>query len=169
MRIVLVGMMGSGKSSVGRALAKRTGWPFHDNDALLEEATGRTARELAAAGEATLRGAESAALRAALAVPQPAIVAVAAGVVLDPADRAVLAAASDVVWLRARPATLHARLASAEDDHRPWLDRDPAGWLRETDALRAPLFASVADLVLDVDVASSDEIAGRILAALRRT
>jgi shikimate kinase len=169
MRIVLVGMMGSGKSSVGRALAARTGWPFHDNDALLEGATGRTARELAATGEATLREAESAALRVALEVQEPAIVAVAAGAVLDPADRTLLATAADVVWLRARPETLQGRLALAEDEHRPWLDSDPAGWLRQTDALRAPLFASVADLVLDVDGASPDEIAGRILASFGRT
>ena len=46
-RIVLLGMMGSGKSSVGRALSDRTGWPFVDNDALVERATGRTARQRA--------------------------------------------------------------------------------------------------------------------------
>ncbi len=169
MRIVLVGMMGSGKSSVGRALAARTGWPFHDNDALVEGATGRTARELAEAGEAVLRGAESAALRAALEAPAPVIVAVAAGVVMDPANRALLAAASNVVWLRARPATLARRLSPAEDDHRPWLDRDPAGWLRQADAFRAPLFASIADLVVDVDAASPDDTAGRILERFGRT
>ena len=135
MRIVLVGMMGSGKSSVGRALAARTGWPFHDNDALLEGGTGRTARELAERGEAVLRDAESAALRAALEAPGPAIAAVAAGVVMNPGNRALLAAAPNVVWLRATPATLRERLRSTDDDHRPWLDADPDAWLGRTDSL----------------------------------
>ena len=57
-RIVLLGMMGSGKSSVGRALSDRTGWPFVDNDALVERATGRTARQLLAEeGEGPMRAA----------------------------------------------------------------------------------------------------------------
>lgn len=168
MRIVLVGMMGSGKSSVGRELAARTGWPFHDNDALLERATGRTARELAANGEAVLRAAESAAVRAGLEVPEPAIVASAAGVVIDPADRSRLSDEDAVTWLRARPETLRQRLATADNDHRPWLDRDPGAWLRETDALRAPLFEAVADLVIDVDELRPDEVAERILAAVAR-
>ena len=169
MRIVLVGMMGSGKSSVGRALAARTGWPFHDNDALLEGATGRTARELAEGGEAVLRDAESAALRAGLQRPEPAIVASAAGVVLDADDRRRLAAEEHVTWLRASPETLRERLRSTDDDHRPWLDRDPDAWLRQTDADRAPLFASIADLVVDVDDLRPDEAAGRILVAFGQT
>ncbi|MEO8245588.1 MAG: shikimate kinase [Chloroflexota bacterium] len=169
MRIVLVGMMGSGKSSVGRALAALTGWPFHDNDELLERATGRTARELASAGEAVLREAESAALRAGLALSPPSIVASAAGVVLDGEMRTLLASEGGVAWLRARPATLQQRLKNADDDHRPWLDRDPDAWLRQTDAERAPLFAAIADLVVDVDDLRPDAAASRILAAFGRT
>lgn len=168
MRIVLVGMMGSGKSSVGRALAERTGWPFHDNDALLERATGRTARELAEDGEPALRKAESSALREGLRTPEPSIVASAAGVVLDAADRARLDGEDTVVWLRARPETLAARLAGADDDHRPWLEDDPEAWLRQTDATRAPHFRSVADLVVDVDEADPETIAERIWAAVAR-
>ena len=169
MRVVLVGMMGSGKSSVGRALAQETGWPFHDNDALLERATGRTARELSEGGEPALRAAESSALREGLRMPEPSIVASAAGVVLDAADRARLAEEPAVVWLRARPETLARRLAGADDDHRPWLDRDPATWLRETDAIRAPHFGAVADLVVDVDKMDPATVAHRILERLART
>lgn len=169
MRIVLVGMMGSGKSSVGRALAARTSWPFHDNDALLEGATGHTARELASRGEDVLRDAESAALRAGLGRPEPAIVASAAGVVLDADDRRRLAAEASVTWLRARPETLRERLGSTDDDHRPWLDGDPDAWLRQADAERAPLFAAVADLIVDVDELRPDEVAERILERFGRT
>lgn len=166
MRIVLVGMMGSGKSSVGRALAERTGWAFHDNDVLLELATGRTARALADEGEAVLRSAESAALRVGLALPLPSIVASAAGVVLDEQIRTLLEVESGVAWLRARPATLLERLEPADDDHRPWLDEDPDAWIRQTDAERAPLFASIADLVVDVDDLTPGEIATTIVVEL---
>ena len=72
-RVLLLGMMGSGKSSVGRALSDLTGWPFVDNDALVERATGLTARELLRdRGEDALREAESEALRAGLRIPVPA-------------------------------------------------------------------------------------------------
>ena len=108
-RILLVGMMGSGKSSVGRELAKRTGWPFLDNDELLERATGRTARQLAEGGEAALRAAEAAALREGLAVKPPAIIGVAGGAVLDPRDRKRIREGGFVVWLRAPADVLAAR------------------------------------------------------------
>ncbi len=160
-RVVLVGMMGSGKSSVGRALARRTGWPFVDNDALLEATTGRTARELLAdGGEEALRAGESAAFRAALARPVPEIVAVAAGVVMDADDRAAMGSAGFVVWLRATPATLARRAPGAA--HRPWLGGDAAAWLERTSREREPLYESVADLVVDVDRRTPASIAALI-------
>jgi shikimate kinase len=141
-------MMGSGKSVVGRALAERTGWPFVDNDALLERATGRTARELVdAGGEAALRAAESAALREGVAIGPPVIVATAAGTVLDPDDRRRIDDAGVVVWLRAPADVLVERAVGAE--HRPWLDTDPAGWFAAALSEREPLYASIADLEID--------------------
>jgi shikimate kinase len=161
-RIVLVGMMGSGKSSVGRALARLTGWPFVDNDALLEAATGRTARELLEdGGEPVLRAGEAAAFRSALGRPIPEIVSVAAGVVLDPANRSALASAGFVVWLRATTATLALWAPGAA--HRPWLAGDARAWLERTGRERAPLYAEVADLVVDVDRQTPAAIAGSIV------
>lgn len=161
-RIVLVGMMGSGKSAVGRALARLTGWPFVDNDALLEAATGRTARELLEdGGESVLRTGESAAFRSALGRPIPEIVSVAAGVVLDPADRSALASAGYVVWLRATTATLARRAPGAA--HRPWLGADARAWLERTGRERAPLYTEVADLVVDVDRMTPAAIASSIV------
>jgi shikimate kinase len=164
-RVALLGMMGSGKSSVGRALAARTGWPFLDNDALVERATGRTARQLLAeAGEEAMRAAESAAMRAGLTTAPPVIVAGAAGTVLDPSDRARLAADAFVVWLRATPEVLAARAVGAA--HRPWLEADPVGWFRRTAAERDSLYAAVTDLEVDTGAVAPDAAAAAIIAAL---
>lgn len=163
-RILLIGMMGSGKSSVGRALAARTGIPFVDNDALVERATGRTARQLAEDGERALRRAESAALREGLAVPPPAIIGVAGGAVLDPEDRQRIGDGGFVVWLRAAPEILAARAVGAE--HRPWLEGDTEGWFRRKVAERDPLYAQVSDLEIDTGASSPEEAADAIVAAL---
>jgi len=140
-------MMGSGKSTVGRLLAARTGWPYHDNDTLLTEVSGATAREaLTAGGEAELRASEAAALSAGLARPAPCFVGAAAGAILDPATRDALRRAALVIWLDAGPGTLARRASGAA--HRPWLDQDPEGWMRATMAQRAPLYKSVADMIV---------------------
>ncbi len=141
-------MMGSGKSSVGRTLAAMTGWPFVDNDTLVKRATGRTARELAeAGGEPALRAAEAAALREAMGMEPPVIASTAAGTILDPANRELIAGGGFVVWLRA-PADVLARRA-VRADHRPWLEEDPAGWFTSALAERERHYASVADLQID--------------------
>ena len=109
-RLVLVGMMGSGKTSVGRLLAKRTGWPYADNDELLLQLVGKTPRELLSQdGEAALRESESAALRMGLAMPEPSIVSAAGGTILDPENRRDLQAAGLAVWLKAGPAAIQQR------------------------------------------------------------
>lgn len=157
-RVLLVGMMGSGKSSVGRALAERTGWPFVDNDELVERATGRTARKLVAeGGEPALRAAESAALREGVVIEPPVIVATAAGTILDPDDRRLLEDAGLAVWLRAPISVLVKRAARAE--HRPWLETDPAGWMATALARREPLYASIADLEIDTSRVAPTEAA----------
>jgi|SRR3990170_3924422 len=163
-RVVLVGMMGSGKSTIGRLLAEWTGWPYHDNDALLERAAGASARELLSTrGEGVLREAESKALALGLSLPAPCIVAVAAGTIVDAANRAQLTEAL-VVWLRARPETLARRARRARRaTHRPWLDTDAARWMRTTLAQRAPLYESVADLILDTDGRRTTDIAHEVL------
>jgi shikimate kinase len=154
-------MMGSGKSTIGRLLAAATGWPFVDNDLLLERATGLTARELLGTrGEGALRAAEAAALVAGLAEPPPHIVAVAAGTIEDARLRQRLRDAATVVWLRADSAALAVRAADA--DHRPWLDTDAQKWLGDTAAKRAALYESVAKLVVDTDVHSPEEAAALI-------
>ena len=161
-RVLLVGMMGSGKSTIGRLLADATGWPYADNDDLVLRAHGTTPRGLLAErGEAAMRRAESEALASGVALPPPAIIGVAAGVILDAADRETLRGGGIVVWLRASADDLAARAAGAE--HRPWLDADPGAWMAAALLEREPLYASVADHVVDTDAAASDETAARLL------
>jgi len=164
-RVLLIGAMGAGKSTVGAALAARTGWPYLDNDLLLQRAAGATAPELLARdGEPALRAAERAALDAVLALPGPLVAGVAGGVVVDPDDRRRLRDGGHVVWLRARPETLAERVGAGVG--RAWLGDDPAAALRRLVAERAALYEEVATQVVDVDVLLPDEVAGVVLAAL---
>lgn len=162
-RLLLVGMMGAGKSTVGEAIAARTGWPYLDNDELVHRATGCTAREiLQADGEQALREAESAALTEALRLTPPVVAGVAGGAVLVRGDRQRIAAAPAVIWLRASVDTLLARVGA--DARRPWLQPDPRAAITRMAAVREPLYAAVADLVVDVDTEPPDRIAERVLA-----
>lgn len=166
-RVLLVGMMGAGKSTVGGALSRRTGWPYLDNDDLVRQATGRSITEVVAeGGEPALRRAESAALGQALALDPPAVAGIAGGVVLDPADRARLARGGFVVWLRAGVDTLARRVGAGKG--RPWLQPDPAAALRRLATERDPHYASVARLVVDVDTLDADRVALLILDAVGR-
>lgn len=144
-----MGLMASGKSTVGEALSAATGWPLLDNDALLERSTGRTAVELLAAeGIERLRAAESDVLTLTLSMPAPLVASVPAGIVLDPRDRARLRAGGHVVWLRT-PVSILVRRVSKKD-HRPFLNGDAAAALRAMAAEREPLYAEVAHQVLDM-------------------
>ena len=164
-RVVLVGMMGSGKSTIGRLIADATGWPAYDNDALLHEAAGLTAFEiLERRGEAALRVAEGEALERGLAVPPPCIVDAAAGTIESPRIHGLLLDEL-VVWLRASPETLYLRSIGAA--HRPWLDRGE-DWFRSTACARDPLYESVADVVVDTDRQPPADAATQILERIRQ-
>jgi len=169
--VVLVGMMGSGKTTVGRALAARLGVPFVDSDDVIVTRTGTTVAEIFARdGEAVFRRLESEALREALVAPRAAVLAAAGGVVLDPANRAALGAArrrgdAVVVWLRADPRTLAARVAPG--DHRPLLAGDAAAALMRIDAERSALYAEIADVIIDTDGSEPDAVVDAAQAAIR--
>lgn len=161
--LVLVGMMGCGKTTVGRQLAARLGWAFLDSDAMVEASTGSTVPELfVARGEAAFRAEESRVLAEALDAPGPTVLSAAGGTVLSPDNRALLARGM-VVWLRADPSTLAARVGSGTG--RPLLDDDPAAALVALDAVRRPLYEEVADVVIDVDDLDPATVVDRILAA----
>jgi shikimate kinase len=159
-----MGPMAVGKSTVARALAARLGWPVRDSDDDLHAEYGFSGRELAAtAGVEVLHLWESEHLRRALAATTPSVVAAAASVVDDPLSREALAG-QFVVWLRASAATRAGRIGSS--GFRRSLGWDPAGALATLDASRAERYESVADLVIDTETATPDEIVRTVLDAL---
>jgi shikimate kinase len=150
--VVLVGLMGSGKTTVGRRLATRLGLPFVDADEAVEAATGRTVAELfAERGEDGFRDAEAEVLAGLLDDRQPLVLAAGGGVVLREANRARLADdAVTVVWLDADPAFLASRIERKA--HRPLLAgaEPPREVLARLHRERAPLYREVADVVVEV-------------------
>ena len=170
-RLVLVGMMGSGKSTVGTALARRLGWRFVDLDEELCRTSGRSVPALfAEEGEAGFRRLEARGLAAVLDAGEgPTVVAAGGGVVVDAANRSLLRRTATVVWLRAEPSTLAARVGAGEG--RPLLaGADAAGGTREVlaalAAARAPLYEEVADVTVEVDGLSADEVTAQVVEAL---
>ena len=161
--IVLVGMMGAGKSSVGRALARRLDRELLDSDQMVEERDGRTVREIwADDGEPAFRELEAEVLADAIASSSPSVVAAAGGVVLSEANRAVLKSDSaHVVWLLADVDLLLERVRNGM--HRPLLDEDPEGTLRAMYAERSELYQDVADAIVSVDHRSINDVAGAVL------
>lgn len=160
--LVLVGMMGAGKTTVGRMVADQLGWGYLDSDEQVAEVTGRSVPELfAEGGEAAFRSIEARVLADALAGQDPVVVSAAGGVVLAEGNRALLARSGTVVWLRADPATLARRVGNGEG--RPLLGEDPPAALVALDAVRRPLYAEVARIVIDVDELSPEAVATAVL------
>ena len=160
--VVLVGMMGTGKTTVGRAVARQLGRPFLDSDLQVEARTRRSVREIfETEGEAVFRRLESEALADAVNLPEPVVIAAAGGVVLDLDNRALLRKAGTVVWLRARPETLVRRVRPG--DHRPLLADDPLGVLTLLADQREDLYREVTDVVVDVDGRDRDDVIAEIV------
>jgi shikimate kinase len=168
--LLLVGMMGAGKSTTGRILAERLGRPSVDTDEEVGRRAGSTVSEIfSSQGESAFRGHESEALRAALASDVASVVSVGGGAVLDPGNRAAMRASGAVVWLRARPDTLWRRVAEATD--RPLLagstGEERRAELERIDADRRALYEGVATVVVAVDDLTPSVVADRVIVALR--
>lgn len=164
--LVLIGLMGSGKSTVGERCAERLEIPFVDTDAAVEADTGRTVPELFATGESAFRAEERRVVAAIAARREPHVVACGGGVVLDPTNAAALRANGTVVWLRATPATLAARVGDGAG--RPLLaGADVEVRLTELAAARADAYAAAADAVVDTDGRTLGDVATAVLAAAR--
>jgi shikimate kinase len=160
--ILLVGMMGSGKTTVGELVASTLGWPYRDSDADVVATTGMTVPEIfERQGEQAFRVAEAAALARACAEPSPNVISVAGGAVLSADNRGLLKASGTVVWLRARSETLAARVGDGTG--RPLLETDPASVLSRLSAERAGLYEEVADLIIDVDDLSPGQVAELVI------
>lgn len=138
--------MGSGKSSVAKELAAATGWPMVDNDEALQAATGRTLIELASFGPEKLHELEELQLEMACRAPAPVVVTAAASVADRPEQARRLRCHGWVVYLRASPQVLAARVAGTA---RPWLEPDSLRALQEMYERRDPILRQVADLTVD--------------------
>lgn len=161
----LIGSMGAGKSAVGRVLARRLGRPLVDNDDELEREHGAPTTALAAAGPGSLHEQESAQLRALVErVVTPCVAGFAASVGDRPEDLELLGRTGTVVYLRARVATLVARVGSGRG--RPWLEGGAEPYLAAALARRGPRYEAAADVVVDVDDRDAEQVADAILAQL---
>lgn len=165
--VVLVGLMGAGKSTVGHAVAARLGRPYVDTDLEVEERTGRRIAELFAHdGEAIFRRHEADALADALDHRPAPVVAAGGGIVTTEANRALLARRAVVVWLHASPEVLAGRVG--DDPDRPLLDGDALETLRRLEAERRPLYDEAADMAVHVDGRTVAEVADEVVVLLER-
>lgn len=163
--IILIGMPGCGKSTVGKALARRLDMPFVDTDAAIEERIGGRIRDyFDSHGEAAFRDVEEQTI-ASLADRPPSVIATGGGSVLRAANRQNLARMGTVIYLRASAEYLRRRLRN--DRKRPLLQvADPLAKLRELYAERDPLYRQTAHHTLDTHGLSLSLGVNRILMQL---
>ena len=163
--IVLVGMMGVGKSSIGRRLAARLGVPFVDADAEIEKAAGMSIADIFARhGEADFRSGEARVI-ARLLDGGPQVLATGGGAVMNADTRAAIKAKGVSIWLSAEFEVLMRRINKRKND-RPLLQTsDPAATLRELLVAREPVYAQ-ADLTVQSREVPHDAIVAEIMTAL---
>jgi shikimate kinase len=167
-RVLLIGLMGSGKTSVGIELARRLGCPYLDNDRLLQEETGLSLRTLfESRGAAQLHEREWQIFTEILDGSGAWVASAAASVVADPRTAPALRRREIwVVWLRAHVQTLVSRIGEAHE--RPLLDHNPRATLTRMMEERGPVYQRLSSLVVDVDDASVGQIARSIEASLAK-
>ena len=164
--IVLVGMMGAGKTSVGRRLAARLGLPFRDSDEEIEKAAGTSVTDIFERfGEKEFRSAEHRVIKRLLRAG-PGIIATGGGALMNEATRDHILKEAYTVWLRAGPGTLLRRVGAGHT--RPLLSGgDSLVILERLIEERSPVYA-LATMVVDSDIDDRDVVAGNIIQALKR-
>lgn len=162
MKIWVIGMMGSGKTSAGEIAATNLGVPFIDTDQVVEERTGMSVAGVwASGGEETFRDIERSIVEE--LVDAEAIVATGGGVVLHEGSRRLLVESGTVVWLDATPSALASRVAGSSS--RPLLagaEEEPEEVLETKLSERVALYESVAHHRIDTDGLSPVEVARKI-------
>jgi shikimate kinase len=174
-RVVLVGMMGSGKTTVGRLVAARLGSGFADTDEEVESRVGISVQEVfSSRGEEGFRRSETEALEVLLAQGGPGVVAVGGGAVLSESNRQVMRREATVVWLRASVGTLTDRVGSGEG--RPLLTDGSSvasdttrDRLAELAGERQRLYEDVSAVAVDTDGLSPEEVADLVVSSVVHT
>ena len=156
--IVLIGFMGSGKTTTGIKLSYKYRMPVEDTDKLIERAEGRTIREIfAEEGEEYFRQAETGLLESLLSRKDGKIYSVGGGTPVKPENRALLRQLGTVVFLRVKPETVYDRVKN--DTSRPLLQcADPLSRIRELMGQRESAYEDCADVIVDMDEAGADAI-----------
>jgi len=151
--IVLVGLMGVGKTTVGRRLARRLGWPFHDADHEIEASAGRSVSEIFADfGETAFREGERKVIARFLEARQPMVLALGGGAFVSEETREMVKANALSIWLRADLDTLMERVSRRNT--RPLLKtEDPRAVMERLMRERAAFYAE-ADLAIDTESGS---------------
>jgi shikimate kinase len=163
--IVLIGMMGVGKSSIGRRLGARLGIPFVDADAEIEKAAGMSVADIFSRhGEADFRSGEARVI-ARLLEGGPQVLATGGGAVMNAATRAAIKTKGVSIWLNAELEVLMRRISKRKHE-RPMLQTaDPAATLRDLLASRAPVYAQ-SDLTVQSREVPHDAIVSEIVTLL---
>jgi len=165
--IVLIGMMGAGKSSVGHCLRRRTGLDLFDVDDIVASKFGISIPEIFSKyGEEGFRQAETKAL---LGLPstQQAIIVAGGGIMVREQNVNVLKRLGVVVWLDANEETLFAR--ASQNQNRPLLQaNDPRDAFSQILRARKPVYAKIADIRVDTSMLTDEEVAVAILSKFRR-
>jgi shikimate kinase len=163
--IVLIGMMGAGKSSVGRCLQRRTRLALLDTDEIVASKFGMSIPEIFVKhGEDKFRKAEAEALRS-LGTPEQAIIVTGGGIVISEENTDLLKRLGAVVWLDGDEKTLFER--ASRSGNRPLLQSEnPRKAFAQILRARRPLYASIARLRLDTRVFTDEEVAVAILTKL---
>lgn len=165
--IVLIGMMGAGKSAVGRCLQQRFGLSRFDTDQMVASKFGMPISEIFSKhGEQTFRDAETEMLQE-LAVSGTAVIVTGGGIVLREKNLALLKRLGAVVWLQADEATLFKR--ASRTGNRPLLQHEnPRSAFAQMLQARLPLYAKVADIRVDTSALTGEEVALAILSKFKR-
>ena len=160
--LALVGLMGVGKTTVGAAVARRTGRRHVDLDIVVSNRVGRSVGVIfAEAGEEAFRDLEQEALASELAHDEPIVVSTGGGVVERQANRQILTERTLVVWLRAEPETLAGRVGDGAG--RPLLkEGNPLDLLTVLAERRNPIYAAVSDRVIDTDHLDIEAVAALV-------
>ena len=162
-QLVLIGMMGAGKTSVGRLVAASLGWSFWDNDEALLQATNKTAAQLQhGLGASALHQTEDRLLREALQAREPTVYAAAGSVVLEPE----VLNRVPTIWLRIGAAQEELNLARSGQYHRP-LPHDAAPILKRLREARADKYERLADAIVDV-ASTPQETCDRVIETLKK-